>query len=135
MRAGVVAIRRSRFFSKHEARMFLVRGCVLEQPDVEDLVWIVWEKVELEPVDGPLNRALGMLAQGAFRFVADNHKRRLNKNSELRRRRARVRTRQLFLYFTLELTNVPGEFNLGESRRGHGCCTGRDRQSFRRTRR
>ena len=66
------------------AAVALVARLILEQPDVEDLPWIVREVLGLQTVDGPANGLLAVPAHVVRGLIADDHEGTLDDNRESR---------------------------------------------------
>src|SRR5882762_8658129 len=87
--------------------MFLIRSCILEQPDVEDLLRIFCEVVLLKPINCPFHGICSSLLNDFQRFITNNDEWWLNNNRE-------VSGRSYLLELGHDLINVPGKISLGE---------------------
>src|SRR5215470_1530410 len=70
-------------FIKQLPRVSLVGGCVFVEPNIEDALRILGEKILFEPVHGPLNGLLGVLFDYVRRFITNNNEWRLDHNRKL----------------------------------------------------
>src|SRR5688572_12955078 len=66
----IVSIGSSGFFPKDEPVMFLVRGFIFEEPDIQDRIRIFDKKILLQFIDGPLHRTLCSTLHLLSGFVA-----------------------------------------------------------------
>ena len=78
VRARIITVRRRRLLAKERLRIFLVGDSIFEQPDVENLVWILRKEILLQLVDGPFDCVLRVALHHISGLIADYDEGTLN---------------------------------------------------------
>ena len=83
MLGGIISIRRTRLGAEQFLGVLFITVFVAKQPDIDDELRIVLKILRLEFIDSPFHRVGCPGFYRAGRFVADDHKRRLDDHGKI----------------------------------------------------